>query len=1321
MKWCKQLSLAVLMTVVAALPAFGQTSTSSITGTVTDPGGGVIPGATVVLTGDAGFTATVVTNSEGSFTFPALQPATYKVTVTLQGFKTAIVENVRVISGNPSNVNVKLEVGRLEENVTVKSSSELINTQTATVSATLNADQLNRMPTTSRNALNAVTFLPGVNTSTSNRASTVNGLPQSMLNITLDGVSNQDNFNKTSDGFFASVYPRQDAVEAVTVTSAVAGANLGGSGAVTIAFTTRSGTNRFSGSAYEYFRHPSLNTNNWANETVNNTGGLPKNQTKLNQYGVRVGGPIKIPGLYDGSGKAFYFFHYEELRFPNNFTKQRSAWVPQVLNGQFNYIVGGAVQSVNLLALGAANPGNVCGAGANACRATVDPQVMTMLNNIQNSMKTTGVISSTASPMTVSYSYQSPATLLERQPTGRVDFNLSTKHRLSGSASSLWATRDPDYLNDAGENFPGAPNYRVFSSTRPLYSVTLRSTLSSSMVNELRGGLTALGGSSAFGQPDDPSNGPASFADTGGFFLVQPTVDDWQVTRSPSWRSAPTYNLDDSLSLQKGTHAFTFGGGYLKSSAWENAQTVVPSTQLGMSTTNCTVAGVTNPCDPAVNLITGGAAGTLPNASNGDVTLARNVYGMLTGRLTSISNQVALDPVTNLYVPNGPRRREGYIQVWSAYAQDSWRMSPTVTLQYGLRYDLQTPFVSVNDTMSAVTFTSVCGQSGPGANTSAFDKCDFFGKKNTGVVPEYVQLESSTKGYETDWNNVAPSISLAWRPNVQSGFMRTLLGDPEQATFRGGYSQSYERQGLAVFTGLYGGNPGSTLTTTRSTGNGNLVNAGETWPLLYADKNRLYDAAYPATVVYPIAIQANRASSLNSFAPDIHIASARSWTVGFQRAITRDMAVDVRYVGTRGVDQWSTLNYNTLDIETNGFLSEFKNAVANLTANNAAGGTRTGSFAYFGPGTGTNPLPVYLAYVSGKAGAAAQCDSVATCATVYTGTTWTSTGFTNDMIAVNPSPFNSAGDLDGVATQRANAIAAGLPANYFVMNPAVNGNSVTDSGAFSDYHALQIDLRRRLSQGLSANVNYQYAVEGGSAFNGFLHGRSMVASGNVRHAIKTQWDWTIPVGRGQRYLTDSNAWVDAVLGGWSFKGVGRFQARALDFGNVRLVGMTAGELQSIYNFNVKVDPASQVGQQRAYMLPDDIILNTRRAFSTSSTTVNGYSTTLGAPEGRYIAPANYPGCIQVVAGDCAPRTLILRAPWFARLDVGVSKRFALKGSSSIEVAMEVLNLMDNVNFTPLANPGTAETIFSTRTIYQDANNTYDPGGRLGQLMFRINW
>ena len=199
MKWCRQLFTAVIVTALAVSSAFAQgTTTSAITGTVTDPGGGVIPGATVNVTGEAGVKVDLVTNSEGQFSAPALTPGTYKVTVTLQGFKTAIVENVRVDRRQPDQRRPSSwRSDDSKRTSPCKSSSELVNTQTATVSSTLNADQLNRMPTTSRNALNAVTFLPGVNTPGVNRDSTINGLPQSMINITLDGVSNQDNFNKT--------------------------------------------------------------------------------------------------------------------------------------------------------------------------------------------------------------------------------------------------------------------------------------------------------------------------------------------------------------------------------------------------------------------------------------------------------------------------------------------------------------------------------------------------------------------------------------------------------------------------------------------------------------------------------------------------------------------------------------------------------------------------------------------------------------------------------------------------------------------------------------------------------------------------------------------------------------------------------------------------------------------------------------------------------------------------------------------------------------------------------------------------------------------
>jgi len=146
-----------------------------------------------------------------------------------------------------------------------------------------------------------------------------------------------------------------------------------------------------------------------------------------------------------------------------------------------------------------------------------------------------------------------------------------------------------------------------------------------------------------------------------------------------------------------------------------------------------------------------------------------------------------------------------------------------------------------------------------------------------------------------------------------------------------------------------------------------------------------------------------------------------------------------------------------------------------------------------------------------------------------------------------------------------------------------------------------------------------------------------------------------------------------------------------------------------------------------YMLPDDVILNTRRAYSVSNTTLNGYSESLGTPEGRYIAPANSGSCLQVRSGDCAPRALLVRAPWFTRVDLGITKQFPIAGRTNFELRIDILNLFDNVNFDPVGSAGTNQAagtradIFQTTTAYTDASNTYDPGGRLGQIAFRINW
>jgi hypothetical protein len=254
----------VLVPAFCALAA-AQASTT-LSGTVVDSDGGIIPGASVVVTNKATNTKfSSITDATGTFSVPALDPGNYNVTVALIGFKTAVLDDVRLQPGIPAAVRAVLDVGTLEETVLVQGASPMINTQTPTVAATLDVDQINQMPLPTRNALNAVTFLTGVNTAGVNRDANVNGLPQSFINITLDGVGNNDQYNKTSDGFFASVTPRQDAIEAVTVTMAAGGADVGGHGAVGINFVTRSGTNRFTGSGYEYYRGSELNSNYWFN------------------------------------------------------------------------------------------------------------------------------------------------------------------------------------------------------------------------------------------------------------------------------------------------------------------------------------------------------------------------------------------------------------------------------------------------------------------------------------------------------------------------------------------------------------------------------------------------------------------------------------------------------------------------------------------------------------------------------------------------------------------------------------------------------------------------------------------------------------------------------------------------------------------------------------------------------------------------------------------------------------------------------------------------------------------------------------------------
>ena len=235
----------------------------------------------------------------------------------------------------------------MAETVEVSGGADVLQTQSATVTSTLVGRQLHELPFTSRNLTELIVTQPGSATPGVPRSTSVYGLPQSALNVTLDGINIQDNSNKSSDGFFNAIFPRADSIEEMTVTSAAAGADSNAEGAMQVKMVTRSGSNTWHGGLFEQHRNQSLNANAYFN---NLNGTAPRDHLVFNQFGGLVGGPIK-------RNKLFFFAHVEAFQLPQTYTEPTgTVLTPDAINGIFRYRdTAGAVRTVNLFQLAAAN------------------------------------------------------------------------------------------------------------------------------------------------------------------------------------------------------------------------------------------------------------------------------------------------------------------------------------------------------------------------------------------------------------------------------------------------------------------------------------------------------------------------------------------------------------------------------------------------------------------------------------------------------------------------------------------------------------------------------------------------------------------------------------------------------------------------------------------------------------------------------------------------------------------------------------------------------------------------------------------------------
>lgn len=1310
-----RLSRSLLVTsliISTAVVVFSQSiPTGSLAGTVKDQSGAYVANATVVVKNigtNAEFTAQ--TSDNGTFTVPSLTQGLYTVTVSATGFKTTIAQNVKIDVAKTSNLEIALEVGQVNENVVVASGAEVLRTTETNISSTVTGRQIVELPFATRDALQLVLVQPGTQTATVPRASTINGLPKGSLNITLDGINVQDNLLKSSDGFFTSTQAKADAVDEMTVSSATPGAESAAGGASQIRFVTKTGTNEFHGGGFWQHRNTALN----ANYYFNNIDGLARDQMLLNQFGGHVGGPI-------WKNHAFFFFNYEEFRLPQTYPAARTIVTDKARTGIFTYRDStGAVRDINLLALAAArNP--TLPATVRPYATTIDPIAGNLLAAFSSGAASGGTLKSRVTSANdfnrLDLTFQAPGTNIRRFPTARFDWDVTKKHHFEFTYHYQQYFSDPDAVNGQLPVVPGsgivlgAESNVTGSIIRNAFSFAgaLRSTLTNNIVNEARYTL-GNGGISIFGSEATPG----LFGNRRGYTLTFPFGSNPQTRSTQSRRHTPVTTIYDNLTWIKGTHTYNFGGTFTHVKGYQQSQgsESIPGATFGIAAGDPVNTGATA-------LFT---SANFPNSSSGQRGDAANLYALLTGRVSSLTYRATLDDESKQFTFT-PFEEQNYQNELGFFFQDSWRARPNLTLNYGVRWEIDFAPRNKNGVYTTAGHESVWGISGVG---------NLFNPKliANNTLPQFNLVSEDTKPYKTRYNDFAPSFGFAWTPDLGSrgNLLKKVFGSAGQFVVRGGYSIAFVREGFDTFYSMWGLNPGPFLSLSVTPANNptEFASGGFSGPgsVLFRDAT-LPRRFPPSQASFPIT--AGPGEDFNEWSPNLRMGYVQSWAFGLQRELSKNMALEIRYVGNHGTKLWRQYELNEVNIFENGFLDEFKIAQENLRLARLVNPT-SNNFGFQAGVPGTRPIPIIST-------ALATSNDEAFATTIrrgLAGSLGSSIALNNTrmgrLIAANLVPFTTLSDGTKVS-------------NFFVVNPlaAAGGSYLVTNDGHSTYNALQIELRRRLSKGLLIDGSYTFAK---SLSNMFANSSSVFSQPttlrdldydkgpspfDLRQAFKINGIYELPIGPGRRWMNWQMPVVSKLLEGWQIGGVARIQSGTplritggrTTFNNnidgkdngVVLHNLTTAQLQSM--MQIRKEPSGVV-----YFLPQDLINNSLAAFEVAGAPAFN-------PNAPYIGPPTTPG-------ELGAR-IFLYGPWQKKIDFNILKKTRLTERVNMEFRAQFLNAFNYQNFfagtvnstnSPiLADGGIGSQFGQTRSAYRDVtvSGTNDPGGRLIEFQLRFNF
>jgi hypothetical protein len=627
------LFLAVALSVAFSLNAQVD---GRLSGTVADPTGAAVAHAAVNVFVPGGKEAVLsgITNEAGIFSFVAVHPVTYDVFIEAKGFAKTAIRGVKVSPLQETSLGaIKLELESASVTIDVAADVQAVQLTNAEIVTTVTATQVQNLPVLGRQVSALLQTQPGV-TPTSG-ATSVNGIRSSFSNMTLDGISIQDNYIRTNDLDYVPMRTTIDQVAEITVSTSNEEASLGG-GASQMTLSTKSGSNTYHGAVYWYNRNSALSANDW----FNNKSGVARTFLDLNQPGAALGGHI----IKD---KLFFYTNYELYRNKRQRSVLNTVLTDDAKNGIFTYKdSGGNIKKVNLLTLRNYTP---------------DPTVKAMLAQLPagNSTDTGDGLTTTG------YRFNAKYNEFRDQFVTRIDYYLSQTQSFSGTYNYI---SNPTDRPDAGTFFTTVP---PVSNTiqNHLMSLAWRWTASPTLTNEARFGFMR-----ATANFLDSNKYPSSII--AGLLFTNPVNTFLNQGRNPK-----NYHIQDNANWLKGQHQFSFGfQGTINTVSPFNDANILPTYTLGISGNNTNGFSTTD----------------LAGANSSYIATANSLYADLAGAISSAAQTFNVTSATSGFVPGATNIRDFKYSVYAGYFQDKWKIRPNLTVNLGLRYEYWTPINEKN-------------------------------------------------------------------------------------------------------------------------------------------------------------------------------------------------------------------------------------------------------------------------------------------------------------------------------------------------------------------------------------------------------------------------------------------------------------------------------------------------------------------------------------------------------------------------------------------------------------------------------------------------